>query len=276
MGKSLHSSPARSRRPIGVFDSGLGGLTVVREIRRLLPAEDIVYFGDIARQPYGIKSNEQILRYSIENVLFLLKKKVKAVVIACNSSSSAAFDFLRRNFNLPVVDVIEPAAQCALRMSRSKRIGVIATTSTVASHAYVKILKRESPSARVFQTACPLFVPLVEEGWREKKITEAIVRHYLSPMKKNRLETLILGCTHYPLIKNAICRVLGRSVRVIDSAKPTAEKLASLLLEKGLLYAAERRGRLKIYVSDLSRNFVKVGERFLGEKLRDLEIVRLK
>lgn len=266
----------KQKRPIGVFDSGLGGLTVVREIRRLLPGENIVYFGDIARLPYGIKSREQILQYSIQNTLFLLRHKIKALVVACNSSSSAAYSFLKNHFNLPVVDVIEPAAREAACISRSGRIGVIATPSTVASGAYEKALKRLQPSVKVYQASCPFFVPLVEEGWQNGPIVSQIADHYLTPLKKNRFDALILGCTHYPLLKKVIQKSVGARVRLVDSALPTARKVASLLKEKSLSYPTLRQGKLKIFVSDLPRNFIRIGEKFLGEKLHHVEVVRQK
>ena len=262
-------------RPIGVFDSGLGGLTVVKAIRQILPSESVVYFGDIARLPYGIKSKEQILSYSIQNTLFLMKKKVKAVVIACNSSSSASYAFLKRSFSLPIVDVIEPAVEAALQGVKSKRIGVIATQSTIASKAYEKALRRLKPSVKVVAAPCPLFVPLVEEGWTQGSVTDQVAAHYLQPLIETKIDTLILGCTHYPLLRNTIQKIVGNHVRLVDSALPTAEKLASLLNKNGLSYAGRgHSARLKVYVSDLPRNFIKIGEQFLEEKLRDVEIVR--
>ncbi len=276
MRKTSRSQLSAACRPIGVFDSGLGGLTVVREMRRLLPSESIVYFGDIARLPYGIKSKEQILNYSIQNTLFLIKHKVKAVMVACNSSASAAYAFLKRSFSLPVVDVIEPAAQTAVQMTRSGRIGVIATHSTVSSGAYEKALRRMSRKVQVFQAACPLFVSLVEEGWTQGKITDEIVETYLAPLKKKKFDVLILGCTHYPLLYNVIQKNVGRNVHLIDSAAPTVKKLAVILNQNGLGNPSPVTGSLKIFVSDLPRNFVKVGENFLGEKLSSVEVVRQK
>lgn len=268
----------RVSSPIGVFDSGLGGLSVVREIRRYLPSESIVYFGDIARLPYGIKSREQILSYSIQNTLFLLKQRVKAVVIACNSSSSAAYRFLKRHFSLPVIDVIEPAVEKAAKIiSKGKRrIGILATSSTVASKAYEKAISKRANSIEVLQLACPLFVPLVEEGWHQGSIVRDIVKFYLAPMKKFKPNALILGCTHYPLLRAAIQKEMGPRVTLIDSAKPTVEKLSSLLEENALSYVNSRKGFLKLYVSDLPRNFIRIGEEFLGEKLHHIEVVRQK
>ncbi len=263
-------------KPIGVFDSGLGGLTVVREIRRRLPHESIVYFGDIARLPYGIKSKEQILSFSIQNTLFLLKKKVKALVVACNSSSSAAYPFLKNHFYLPVVDVIVPAAEAACRATRTGRVGVIATQATVESGAYERALKKIDRHLKLTAAACPLFLPLVEEGWLNGKITGKIIEQYLEPLKEKKIDTLILGCTHYPMLRHAIQKVVGKGVTLIDSALPTVEKLGVFLEKEELTNKSKNSGRLQIFVSDLPRNFIKVGERFLGEKLHHVEVVRHK
>ena len=276
MAKASKRAFRQSLAPIGVFDSGLGGLTIVRQMRRELPRESIVYFGDLARLPYGTKSKEQILTFSIQNTLFLIKHKIKAVVVACNSSSSAAYSFLKNHFNLPVVDVIEPAARAAISSTRSGRIGVIATQATIESRAYEKTLKRLDAKIKIFTGACPLFVPLVEEGWLKGKITGEIAETYLAPLRKKKIDVLILGCTHYPLLHAAIAKVLGPSIHLVDSVAPTVEKLASFLSEKKLSYPHERRGELKIFVSDSPRNFVRVGERFLGEKLNSVEVVRQK
>ena len=261
---------------IGVFDSGLGGLTIVREIRRALPEESIIYFGDMARLPYGTKSREQILAYSIQNTLFLIKRKVKAVVIACNSSSSAAYSFLRNHFNLPILDVIGPAAECAGNETRSGRIGVIATQATITSGAYEKALKKLNPRFKVFGGACPLFVPLVEEGWFDGKITEGIAAAYLKPLLQEKIDTLILGCTHYPLLKESIQKVAGPRVRLVDSIEPTVKNLEALLDKKALRSKSARRGEMKIFVSDKPGNFIRLGEGFLGEKLKSVKVVRPK
>lgn len=265
-----------SHRPVGIFDSGVGGLTIVRAVRKMLPNEPIVYFGDMARLPYGTKSKEQILTYSIQNTLFLLKHKVKAVVVACNSSSSAAYSFLKRNFNLPIVDVIVPAAQSAVEISKTSRIGLIATQATVDSQAYEKALKKLLPKVKVSSGACPFFVPLVEEGWLEGKITEEVAAVYLKPLIRKRIDTLILGCTHYPLLRKSIEKVLPAGVRIVDSVFPTVQSLASILDKKGLRYPGTQKGFLKIFVSDKPRNFISVSEKFLGEKLTHVEVVRQK
>lgn len=263
-----------SRQPIGVFDSGLGGLTVVREIRRILPHEPIIYYGDIARLPYGIKSREQILTYSIENTLFLLKQKVKALVIACNSSASAAYDFLKSHFNLPVVDVIQPAVASAIATTKSGRIGVIATQSTVSSKVYESSLMKKNKDLEIFSVACPLFVPLVEEGWLKSPITHQVIKTYLSPLLKKKIDTLILGCTHYPLLKKALQHYVGAKINIVDSALPTAEKLKSRLADDKIENSKSQKGQLKIFVSDWPRNFIRVGEEFLGETLDHVKVVR--
>ena len=265
-----------AQKPIGVFDSGLGGLTIVREIRRRLPDETLVYFGDMARLPYGTKSKEQILTYSIQNTLFLIKHKVKAVVVACNSSSSAAYGFLKNHFNLPVVDVIEPAVQSALATTASGRIGVIATQATIDSGAYEKGLLKGNPKVKVFQASCPLFVPLVEEGWWSGKITEGVAATYLKPLLKNKVDTLILGCTHYPMLRETLQRVAGPKIRLVDSIYPTVERLRLLLQKKELSCTSASKDRLRIYASDKPRNFVRMGEIFLGEKMKHVEVVRQK
>lgn len=264
----------KRRRAVGVFDSGLGGLTVVREIRRSLPEESVVYFGDIARLPYGIKSKEQIRKFSIENTLFLARHHVKAVVIACNSSSSAAYDFLKNQFNFPVIDVIGPAVEEAVRRTRNGRIGVIGTRATVNSRAYEKALKKKNPKLKVFSCACPLFVSLVEEGWLQGKITRDIVRNHLAPLRGKGIDVLILGCTHYPMLREVIARQMGDRIAIVDSAAPTVGKLKTILDARGLNYPGVRKGRLEIFVSDMPGNFVRVGEAFLGEKLNHVEVVR--
>jgi len=268
------ASLAVGKRPIGIFDSGLGGLTVVREIRKQLPEESITYFGDLARLPYGIKSKEQILRFSVENTRFLLSQSVKAVVIACNSSASAAYPYLKKNFHVPIVDVIGPAVEAALSLTRTGRVGLIATQATVESGAYTRALACRAPKAKLFSQPCPMLVPVVEAGWLRGTLTDQIIRKYLEPLKRWRLDTLILGCTHYPLLRSGIQRALGHSVRLIDSAQPTVQKLVGLLTELKLNNPGRKKGSLKVFVSDLPRDFKRIGERFLGEKLNHVKVIR--
>lgn len=263
-----------STRPIGVFDSGLGGLTVLREIRRQLPRENLIYFGDIARLPYGIKSEEQILNFSIQNSLFLLKKQVKAIVIACNSSSSAAYRFLKQSFDVPVIDAITPVAEEAAEKTNCGKIGLIATQATVESRAYERALRSVNSKLQTVSYPCPLFVPLVEAGWLEDPITRQIVRRYLAPFKKHKIDTLILGCTHYPLLKSAIRREIGPKVVLVDSAKPMLKKLLWHLETKNLFSPKKNKAEIQLYVSDLPRNFKAIGEKFLGEKIKSIQVVR--
>lgn len=264
-----------SKRPIGVFDSGLGGLTVVREIRKQLPQEAIVYFGDLAHLPYGTKSKRQITRYSVQSIRFLLRHRVKAVVVACNSASSAAFRYLKNYFSVPLLDVLRPAVEQSACVTKSGRVGVIATQATIDSGAYEKNLKRVLQSVSVFTKACPLFVPLVESAWSDGRVTDQIIRAYLAPVKARNVDTLILGCTHYPLLKSRIQRFMGSAVKLVDSAQPTVRQLTALLREKGLSRNGKKRGKLRVYVNDQPRNFKRIGERFLGESLRQIRVVSL-
>ncbi|NQT95055.1 MAG: glutamate racemase [Candidatus Omnitrophica bacterium] len=254
-------------RPIGVFDSGVGGLTVVKQLMRQLPREDIVYFGDTARVPYGTKSKQTIIRFSLENVLFLLKHNVKSIVVACNTSSSVALVSLKKHFKIPVIGVINPGVTDALSSTRSMRIGVIGTSTTIRSMAYKRQILRNSPSAKVFSQSCPLFVPLAEEGWLRERITLQVIEKYLAPLKRKRIDTLILGCTHYPLLKENIKRVVGKRVKLIDSAASTAKAVKVLMEDKDIASSSMAKGRVQFFVSDEPSQFKKVGEKFLGKSL---------
>ncbi len=251
-------------RAIGVFDSGLGGLTVVKELMRQLPRERIVYFGDTARVPYGTKSKESIIRFSKENVSLLLRHNVKMVVVACNTSSSVALNILRRKFPLPIIGVIHPGAKKASQVTRNKKIGVIATMATVESQAYTKNIHAFDRSIKVFGKACPLFVPLAEEGWFGKKITLEIAREYLAGVKRFGADTLILGCTHYPLLKQVVQRAVGRKVKLVDSAKEVAFEVRELLRVTGTERAQKKRPRHIFLVSDEPGHFLRQARRFLG------------
>jgi glutamate racemase len=253
-------------RPIGLFDSGIGGLTVLQQIIEKLPKENTVYLGDTARSPYGTKSVETVLRYSFENADFLIEKGVKLIVVACNTSTAIALDALRANVSVPVVGVIEPGAKAALAKTKTGKIGVIGTEATIQSGAYTQALKRLDPKVEVYSRACPLFVPLVEEGWLDNPVVEMTVESYLASLKHSRIDTLILGCTHYPLLKKAIRRFMGRGVRLVDSAEETGNEVSRLLQERSL--QRERgKGSASFFVTDVPDRFVKVGRRFLGEKV---------
>ena len=254
-------------RPIGVFDSGIGGLTVVQEITRLLPNEQIVYFGDTARVPYGTKSRESVVRFSKENTNVLLKHNVKIVVVACNTSTSWALSVLRREYKLPIIGVIEPGSRRAVESSKKGKIGVIATQSTVASGKYEETILRMNPKAVVFQKACPLFVSLVEEGWLDHRVTESVAEEYLAPIRKAGIDTLILGCTHYPLLKPVLQKVMGRGVTLVDSATETAREVKALLESAGLGRRIKHPPKHEFLVSDEPEHFRIVAKRFLGHDL---------
>jgi len=254
-------------RPIGVFDSGVGGLTVVKEIEKALPGERIVYFGDTARVPYGTKSKATITRFSIENVKFLLKFKVKLIVVACNSASSLALNTLHRRFKLPIIGVIKPGAAKAAKLSGSKKIGIIGTKATIASKVYESRIKKIIPDSTVFSKSCPLFVPLAEEGWLMNRITKHIARTYLAGFKKKNIDTLILGCTHYPLLKKVIKEVAGNEVKLVDSAAETAQEVKDLLTKKRMASSKKRDAEHSFFVSDEPAGFMRTGQRFLGRKI---------
>lgn len=270
-----HRMSSTSSRAIGIFDSGLGGLTVVRQVRRLLPSEEIIYLGDLAHLPYGTKSTDEIRRRSLECASFLMKQKVKALVIACNSASSVAFNLLRKELPVPVLNVIMPAVDEALARTRNFKIGVIATNATIESGSYAKALSRRAPEASYYMKPCPLFVPLAEEGWLDGGIALGTAREYLLPLKKKDIDTLILGCTHYPLLQKVIGKVMGDTVRLIDSAVPTALRLKVVLQQRGILYPRVRRAPLRIRVTDYVRNFSRIGAAFLGEGLERVRIVKV-
>ena len=256
---------ANSELPIGIFDSGIGGLTVVRQIHRVLPHEDLVYLGDTARVPYGTKSPGTVVRFACEDTQFLIQQNVKAVVVACNTVSAWALPTLERKFSVPIFGVIIPGAQAALKRSRNRRIGVIGTTTTIRSQAYNRAILARDDSARVFARACPLLVPLVEEGWTDNKITQAILRTYLSPLLRSRIDTLVLGCTHYPLLKKVIRGVVGKEVALVDSAESCAQFLSERLDCTKLLAGTRRRaGVIQPFVTDEVERFDEMAKRFLG------------
>ena len=260
---------------IGVFDSGIGGLTVLREITKILPNENTVYLGDTARVPYGSKSKETIERYSFEIATFLLKHDIKILVAACNTASAFAVPKLKTGLSIPVTGVIEPGARAAALASKVNRIGVIGTEGTIKSSAYTTAIKAVKPGAEVFVQACPLFVPLVEEGWAEDEVTAIIAQRYLSDFKDAGIDTLVLGCTHYPLLKDTIDSVMGEGVTLIDSAASTAIEVKKILEEKGLINDVSDRGAHKFFVTDSPERFMTVGRRFFGEKLDYAELATL-
>lgn len=255
-----------SELPIGIFDSGIGGLTVVRQIRRMLPQEDLIYLGDTARVPYGTKSPGTVVRYACEDTQFLADQNVKAVVVACNTASAWALPTLERRFHLPIFGVILPGVRAALARTRNRRIGVIATPATVRSQAYSRGLLARRDDVELVVRDCPLLVPLVEEGRTSGPLAEAILREYLEPLLARQIDTLVLGCTHYPLLKGALGRVAGDGVALVDSAESCAEYLAERLRQVGLLALDRRRfGRIQPFVTDETDWFDQQAEKFLGE-----------
>ena len=263
------------QRPIGVFDSGVGGLTVVRALMERLPNEDIVYFGDTARVPYGVKSRNTIETFSAQIVDFLMQHDVKALVIACNTIAAVAGQRVRQMAGaMPVLDVIAAGAEAALQTSRNGHIGIIATSTTVNSNAYARAIHRPNPAARVLSQACPLLVPLVEEGWLDHEVTRLTAREYLKPLLAEDIDTLVLGCTHYPLLK-PLLRQEAPQLTLVDSAITTAQATAAALQAADLLNPNANGADYRFYVSDIPLRFQTIGERFLGRSLEQLEMVSL-
>ena len=247
----------KNAAPVGVFDSGVGGLTVAREIMRQLPNENLVYFGDTARVPYGSKSRDNIIRYSRQIIHFLKTKGVKAIVIACNTASALALDVVREESDIPIIGVVEPGARAALQITQTKKIGVIGTEATVQSAMYGKIIKGLDPTVSVIGKACPLFVPLVEEGFAKHKVTEEIIDYYLASMKESDIDSLILGCTPYPLLRSRIRAYLGDKIQLVNPAYETAMDLKYILKESGMENAGKEgeHATYSFYVSDAADKF---------------------
>lgn len=260
--------------PIGVFDSGVGGLTVVRALMERLPFEHIHYFGDTARVPYGIKSVETIAHYTTQITQFLLERGVKLLIVACNTMAAVASDVVRDLSAAPVLDVIEAGALSALAATRTRRIGVIGTPTTINSNAYGRAIHEIDPDARIFSQACALFVPLVEEGWLDHPVTRLTAQEYLKPVLAERIDTLVLGCTHYPLIKPLLQEVAGPEIALVDSAEAMAEQAAALLSELDLHNPSRSPPQYHYYVTDVPLRFQTIGERFLGRSLSHVHVVK--
>ncbi|MDD4908143.1 MAG: glutamate racemase [Candidatus Omnitrophica bacterium] len=257
-------------RPIGVFDSGVGGLTVVKELIKQMPGENIVYFGDTARVPYGIKSRETVIRFSIENILFLLKHDVKLVCVACNTVSSVALPVIKHHFRVPIIGVLAPGVREAVYATRNNRIGVIGTKGTIRSGAYETEIKRLRPQVKVFAASCPLFVPFVEEGLTQGEVVMSVARDYLKALKDAKVDTLILGCTHYPILRPVIKKVMGEGVTLIDSAKQVAIEVKNILQHENTLNKKGKGGQ-KFFVSDNPEWFSGLANTFLGRPVKDVK-----
>ena len=263
------------QKPIGVFDSGIGGLTVVERLASTLPNENIIYFGDTARVPYGSKSNSTVIEYSIQNTKFLLQKNIKALVVACNTASSIAIPDLKKMFDIPIIGMIEPGSRMALRKTQNKKIGVIGTRATISNLAYSKEIKKMNDKAVVFEKPCPLFVPLAEEGWIKHKATYEIAEEYLKELRENQIDTLVLGCTHYPILSEVIQEVIGLKVALIDSGVASSELIKAELEKFNLLSDSEKTGSQEYYVSDIPAKFKEVAELFLGRAIDHVHKVDL-
>ena len=254
---------------IGVFDSGVGGLTVLHEIVRALPAEETVYLGDTGRAPYGTKSAETITRYTLESVDFLVGRGIKLLVVACNSASAVALDAIRARWSVPVIGVIDPGARAAVERTRTGRVGVVGTEATISSGAYTRALRQLGPSLEIYLRACPLFVPLAEEGWTEGPIARLVAETYLASLARSGIDTLVLGCTHYPLLKPLIAEVMGADVAIVDSAEETAREVAAALAERGLA-RTDGHGGTSFFATDVPERFVRMGQRFFGARVESV------
>lgn len=254
-------------KPIGVFDSGIGGLTVVRAMMELLPHENIIYFGDTARVPYGPKSPQVVREYTAQDTEFLVRHNVKMIVVACNTVSSVALDVVQKHAKVPVVGVIVPGAKAAVEATQKKRVGVIGTVATIASNAYTNAIRQLDPTVEVIGKACPLFVPLAEEGMIDHRATELIAKEYLFPLKMQKIDTVVLGCTHYPILKNVIGNVFTDSTILIDSGKAAAKDVEGVLETQNIRNASSQKANVQFFVSDIPEKFTEVGERFLGHRL---------
>ncbi len=253
------------QKAIGIFDSGIGGLTVLKEIVATLPHEDIIYLGDTARVPYGIRTPETVTRYSFENTSFLLAQEIKLLVIACNTASAISLEAVKKEYPLPVIGVLEPGARAAVSATRTRKVAVIGTEATIASGAYEKAITRMAPDVVVHSLACPLFVPLAEEGWTDNEVASLIATKYLAALSGTGIDTLVLGCTHYPLLKSVIGQAVGSAITLIDSAKETAKEVADVLEKLNWKGSTGGSGRRRYCVTDGPSRFEKIGKRFLGD-----------
>jgi glutamate racemase len=255
-------------RPIGIFDSGVGGLTVLREIIKELPSESTIYLGDTARVPYGTRSPETVMRYSLENARFLMSRGIKMLVVACNTSSSISLPELERSLPIPIVGVVVPGARAAISQSKTKTVAVIGTETTINSNAYKKAIESIDRSFNVIGIACPLFVPLVEEGWLSGRVVSLVAKRYLSPLKKSKADVLILGCTHYPMIKDVIEEIVG--IPLIDSASETAKEVKRILEEGKIKNNQKGKPKREFFVTDAKDKFIRIGEKFLGHPISNV------
>ena len=270
----MQEKQIKNNRPIGIFDSGFGGLTVMSAISKLMPKENLIYFGDTAHVPYGSKSKKIVTEFATKISKFLVKNNVKMIVIACNTASAFSLETLKKIIKVPIIGVIEAGSVCAVENTKNKKIGVIGTEGTIKSCAYEKEIKKNNNKINCFSKACPLFVPLVEEGWTNGKITEDIINVYLKDLINKKIDTIILGCTHYPLLKSTIKKVIGNNINVIDSANAVALAVKKLLIGKKLL-KVNGKAKYQFYVSDGPEKFKNIGSKFLGKKILTVKKVEI-
>lgn len=263
------------KRPIGVFDSGLGGLTVLKEINKYLPNENTIYFGDTARVPYGPRSKETIIKYTFQAINFLNTKDVKAIVIACNTATARALVEAKEKYDLPIIGVVEAGARTAVYSTKNKKVGIIGTTGTINSKAYNKAIKSIDSKIKVIGKACPIFVPLVEEGWANKEISSMAAHMYLDSLVEKGIDSLILGCTHYPILKRTIGEAVGEDIKLINPARETALDLKGILEKRNIINTSEEKGNCIYYVSDINDQFSKVAGEFLKRKITNLEKIEI-
>lgn len=261
--------------PIGVFDSGIGGLTVLKEIMNVLPSENIVYFGDTARVPYGSRSAETVTKYAFQSINFLLEKGVKAIVIACNTATARSLSIVQQKYDIPIIGVIKAGVRTAMELTSSKIVGVIGTEGTVGSRAYELEMNSISSSVQVKGKACPLFVPIVEEGWHDTDVAEMIAHRYLDELRASGIDSLVLGCTHYPLLTDTIQKVVGEDIKIVNPAKETAMDLIDVLQKHNLLNESGKQPSYEYYVSDNPEKFTQVGEKFLNREIDGIKLVEI-
>ncbi len=242
-------------RPIGVFDSGVGGLTVVKQVMKVMPHENIVYFGDTARVPYGSKSKDAVTKYSLQNVRFLKTKNVKAIIVACNTASSNSLSAMRDATDTPIFGVVVPGVEAAVHATKNNRVGIIGTAATIRSGAYETLIRKQNPNIEVFSKACPLFVPLAEEGWTDNEIARLTAQNYLAEIVAQGIDTVVLGCTHYPLLKRCIGTAVGDSIKLVDPAKATAQQVKTFLAERNGQNTENKEGVRRFYLSDTTNTF---------------------
>lgn len=257
-------------KPIGIFDSGLGGLTVLKEVRNVLPFENIVYFGDTKRVPYGSKSKEDIIKYTFEAIDFLISKNVKVIVIACNTATAISLDLAQKKYDIPIIGVIKSGSKSVVSKTKNKVVGVIGTTATINSNSYVENIKELDKSIKVFQKACPLFVPIVEEGFSKTDVAKETAKIYLKDLINKDIDTLVLGCTHYPLLKDSIKYVVGERINLVDPAKETSITLRDVLIKKNILNKKSKNGICEYFVSDNPEKFSLIAKDLLG--IEDIKV----